>query len=79
MRGNMAALMGKDVELPAGSPCWSEDVTGVHPSVAAHFLMLRMLSYASLGLERRGDLNVAIAGLLLSHFARRPPVSGTRF
>jgi hypothetical protein len=30
----MAALMGKDVELPAGSPCRDEDVTGVHPTLA---------------------------------------------
>jgi hypothetical protein len=66
MQGDMAALMSKDVELPAGSPCWSEDVTGVHPGVAVHLLMLRMLSYASLGLERRGDLDVAITRLLPS-------------
>jgi hypothetical protein len=41
-------------------PCWREDVIGVHPGVAVHFLMLRMLPYASLGLERRGDLDVAV-------------------
>ena len=46
--------------LPGGSPCRGEDVTGVHPGLAVHLLMLRILSYASLGLERRGDLDVAI-------------------
>jgi hypothetical protein len=29
MQGDMAALMGKDVELPAGSPCWSEDAVSI--------------------------------------------------
>jgi hypothetical protein len=33
---------------------------------AAHFLMRRVLRYVSLGLERRGDLDVALARLLSS-------------
>jgi hypothetical protein len=64
MQCDMAALMSKDVELPAGSPCRSEDATGVHLGLAVHFLMLRVLPYACLGLERRGDLDVAVTLLL---------------
>jgi hypothetical protein len=60
MQGDMAALMSKDVELPAGGPRWGEDVTGVHPGLAVHFLMRRVLPYVSLGLKRRGDLDVSI-------------------
>ena len=28
MQGDMAALVGKDVELPPGCPCWCEDCAG---------------------------------------------------
>ena len=65
----MAALMRKDVELPAGNPRLGEDVTGVHPGLAVQFHMLRMLPYASLRLKRRGDLDVAITRLLPSLLA----------
>ena len=44
----MAALMSNDVELPTGSPSWSEDVAGVHQSLAVIFLC-SVLPYASLG------------------------------
>jgi hypothetical protein len=47
--------------LPGPEAC---RVTGVRPGLAVHFLMLRVLPYASLGLERRGDLDVAITRLL---------------
>jgi len=46
--------------VAAGSPRRSEDVTGVHPRLAIHYLMLRELPYAGLGLERRRDFDVAI-------------------
>jgi hypothetical protein len=52
------------MELPAGSPCRGEDVTGVHPGVAIQFLMLRVLPYASLRLEGRSDIYLAITRLL---------------
>jgi hypothetical protein len=77
MQGDMAALVGKDVELPPGCPRWREDCAGSQRGMAGHFLMRRELRYAGVGLERRGDLDVALARLLSSRAALGGAGAGT--
>ena len=64
MQGDMAALVGKDVELPPSCPCWREDCAGSQPGVAAQALVDSVRVYASLGLERHGDPDAAVTRLL---------------
>jgi hypothetical protein len=65
----MPALVGKDIELPAGSPRRRNDMTGSQPGAAAQDLVDSVRVYASLGFERRGDLCVAVTRLLTSRLA----------
>jgi hypothetical protein len=60
----MPELVGKDIELPAGSLCRRNDMTGFQPGAAAQALVDSVRIYASLGFECRGDPGVAVACLL---------------
>jgi hypothetical protein len=62
----MAALVGKDVirVVPAGAR-----IAPVASEAWPQFSMRRVLRYASLSLERRGELDVALARLLSSRVA----------
>src|SRR5215831_8181398 len=61
MQGDVAALVGEHIELPACGSCRREDAPGCQPCPSAELLVLPVLLHASLGLERGGNLEVAVS------------------